>query len=85
MYAVTGSWQVDTALDAEQLAHIPETVRHHGGFVRGYWGQEPNDTTLAHAFVVFDDLTAAEAMAQGVRAAIPSANLSILRILASAE
>jgi hypothetical protein len=85
MFAVTGSWRVDAELDADQLSHIAETVRQQAGFVRGYWGQEPGDTALAHAFVVFDDQATAEVMAEGVRGAIPSAQLRVVAILATAD
>lgn len=84
MFAVTGTWRVDAVLESDQLAHIAETVRQQAGFVRGFWGQEPDEAALAHAFVVFDDDATAESMAQGVRAAIPSSSLRVFRILTDA-
>jgi hypothetical protein len=55
VFAVAGTWLVAGALDAEQLTHIADTVRQQSGFRTGYWGQDPTDTTRAHALVVLDD------------------------------
>jgi hypothetical protein len=85
MFAVTGTWQVDGVLEAEQLAHIAEIVRQQPGFVRGFWGQAPDDSTLAHSFVLFEDEAAAEGMAKSVRDAIPSASVRVVQILADAS
>ncbi|MGH8866712.1 MAG: hypothetical protein ACRDYU_01805 [Actinomycetes bacterium] len=52
--------------------------------MRGYWGHEPGDATLAHALVILEDEASADAMAEGVEAAIPSASLRIVRVLAEA-
>lgn len=84
MFAIVGSWPVAEALDAQQLEHIATTVRQQPGFVRGYWGQEPGDAGTAHAIVVFDDEDTARRMAEGVEAAIPSASVRIIRVLADA-
>lgn len=84
MFAIIGTWQVDEALDSEQLAHIATNVRQQPGFVRGYWGQEVDNVALAHAVVLLDDEASAEKMAEGVKAAIPSATLRVVRILADA-
>ncbi|WP_157575054.1 hypothetical protein [Jiangella muralis] len=84
MFAIIGDWPVEEALDAQQLAHIVETVKQHPGFVRGYWGQAPDDAGRAHAIVVLDDEVAARSMAAGVTAAIPSASIRIIRVLADA-
>ncbi|HYJ70148.1 MAG TPA: hypothetical protein VEX15_21055 [Nocardioidaceae bacterium] len=84
MFAVIGTWPVDGALDSEQLTHIADTVRQQPGFVHGYWGQETHDITSAHAVVILEDETQAQAMADGVRAAIPAAQLRVVRVLAEA-
>lgn len=84
MYAIIGEWPVDGELDAQQLAHIADNVRGGPGFVRGYWGQEPDATSSAHAVVVLEDRASAEEMARGVRAAIPSATIRVVRVLAEA-
>jgi hypothetical protein len=84
VFAIIGNWQVEKALDGEQLEHIAATVRQQPGFVRGYWGQEPDAESLAHAIVILEDETSAYEMAEGVKAAIPSASLRIIRILADA-
>jgi hypothetical protein len=84
MFAIIGRWRVDAALDAEQLGHIATTVRKQPGFVRGYWGQEIGDATYAHALVILEDEASAQTMASGVRAAIPSAELRVVRVLAGA-
>lgn len=84
MFAVTGTWPVDGALQVAELEHIAETVRGQPGFVSGYWGQSPDDATSAHAYVLFGDKQAADAMAAGVAAAIPSAVLQVLEVLVSA-
>ncbi len=84
MFAVIGTWSVDGPLDSEQLAHIVDTVRQQPGFVRGYWGQEPEDFTLAHAVALFEDEVRAQTMAEGVKAAISSAQLRVVRVLKEA-
>ena len=84
MFAIIGKWRVDGALDSEQLDHIAANVRQQPGFVRAYWGQEVGDVEYAHALVVLDDEASAQAMAEGVRAAIPSATLRVVRVLADA-
>lgn len=84
MFAVIGSWPVEAELDPEQLAHIAETVSAQPGFVSGFWGQDPEDAAAAHAVVVLDDEQNARAMADGVRSAIPSASLRVIKVLAEA-
>jgi len=65
MFAVIGSERVDEELAAAQLGNVTATVREQPGFVRGYWGQEAEDHTYAHAFVVLEDEAGARAMAAG--------------------
>lgn len=84
MFAIIGEWPVGAQLDAQQLAHIAANVRQQPGFVRGFWGQEPDDVASAHAVVILEDEAAAQTMAEGVRAAIPSATLRIVCVLADA-
>ncbi len=84
MFAIIGNWQVEEALDGERLEHIAANVRQQPGFVRGYWGQEPGSVASAHAVVILEDERSAYEMAQGVKAAIPSASLRIVRVLAEA-
>lgn len=73
LFAIIGEWQVDAELDDQQLAHIAANVRQQPGFVRGYWGQEPDTVRSAQAVVILEDEASAQAMAHGVKAAIPSA------------
>jgi hypothetical protein len=84
VFAIIGNWPVGTELDSDQLTHIGANVRQQPGFVRGYWGQEVGDAASAHAVVLFEDEASASMMAEGVRAAIPSASLRIVRVLAEA-
>jgi hypothetical protein len=84
MFAVRGSWPVDGELDEEQLAHVVDTVSGQPGIVAGFWGQDVGDSAAAQAFVVFTDEAAASAMADGVRSAIPGADVRVERILAHA-
>lgn len=84
MFAIIGTWAVDEALEADQLTHIADTVRQQPGFVRGYWGQETDNIDAAHAVVILDDEAHAQAMADGVKAAIPSARLCVVEVLADA-
>ena len=84
MFAVIDTWSVDGPLDSVQLAHIADTVRQQRGFVRGYWGQEPDDFTCAHAAAFFEDEARAQKMAEGVKAAISSAQLRVVRVLKEA-
>ena len=85
MFAIIGEWPVEAELDPQQLAHIAANVRQQPGFVRGYWAQEPDNVALAHAVVILEDEANAKTMAEGVKAAIPSASLRIMRVLAEAE
>ena len=85
MFAIIGDWHVGRALDSEQLAHVVATVRQQQGFVRGYWGQEVDNAESAHAVVLFEDEASASMMAEGIKAAIPSASLLIVRVLAEAK
>jgi hypothetical protein len=71
-------------MDEEQLAHIAETVCSQPGFVSGFWGQDVGDAKVAHAFVVLTDEASATSMADGVRVAIPAAQVFVQRILAHA-
>jgi hypothetical protein len=84
LFAIIGSWPVDAELDGEQLAHITANVRQQPRFVRGYWGQEPDSTALAHPVVVLEDVASARMMAEGVKAAIPTASLRVVQVLAAA-
>ena len=84
MFAIVGSWRVDEPLDSEQLGHIVDNVSQQPGFLRGFWGQEPDDSTQAHALVILTDEASARTMADGVLNAIPSAELRIVRVLADA-
>jgi hypothetical protein len=84
VFAIIGEWPVPAELDAAQLAHIAATVRQQSGFVRGYWGQEPDDVSSAHAVILLEDEDTARAMAEGVTTAIPSASLRVVRVLAEA-
>ena len=84
MFAVIGSWEVEGALESAQLEHIATNVREQAGFVRGYWGQAPDDVSSAHAVVLLQDEGSARAMAEGVRSAIPSASVRVIRVLAEA-
>jgi hypothetical protein len=84
MFAIVGTWRVDGPLESEQLEHIAANVRQQPGFVRGYWSQEIDDVEHAHAMVILEDQASAETMAAGVRAAIPSATLRVVEVLADA-
>lgn len=83
-FAVIGSWPVAGALREEDLAHIVENVRAQPGFVAGHWGQDPRDTTRAHAVVVLADEPSARGLADGIASAIPSATVHCVELLASA-
>jgi hypothetical protein len=84
LFAIIGNWQVEEVLDGAQLEHIAANVRQQPGFIRGYWGQERDSMALAHAVVILEDESSAVEMANGVKAAIPSASLRIVRVLADA-
>jgi hypothetical protein len=84
MHAVVGQWPVDSKLEASELEHIASTVQRQVGFTRGYWGQDPHDGAVAHAFVVFDDEQAARTFAEGVQAVIAGARLSVFEVLVDA-
>lgn len=84
MFAIIGSWAVDGALDREQLEHIAATVRQQPGFIRGFWGQDLDSVSSAHAVVILEDAASAKQMAEGVKSAIPSASLRIVSVMAEA-
>ena len=84
MYAIIGTWAVDGDLDPDQLSHVAEVVQAQPGFVHGYWGQSPDDVSTAHAVVLFREDDQARSMADGIRAAIPSASLSVVQVLQEA-
>ncbi len=84
MYAIIGEWPVEARLDADQLGHIAANVGQQPGFVRGYWGQDPDSATAAHAVVILEDEASARTMADGIKAAIPSALLHVVRVMAEA-
>jgi hypothetical protein len=52
--------------------------------VRGYWGQEVDNVAFAHAVVLLDEEASARKIAEGVKAAIASATLRVVRVLADA-
>ena len=84
MFAIIGSWPVEGPLDAEALDHIAANVSQQPGFVRALWGQAPDSQGEAHAVVVLRDEASAQSMADGIRSAIPSASVQVLRVLAEA-
>jgi hypothetical protein len=84
MHAVVGQWPVESKLEASEIEHIASTVQRQVGPTRGYWGQEPHDGAVAHAFVVFNDEQAARTIAEGVQAAIAAARLSVFKVLVDA-
>jgi hypothetical protein len=81
---VVGTWDVDGHVPPEDVEHIAATVKEEDGFERGYWGQAPGDSSLAHAVVVFASQDAAASFADGVRRAIPPAKLSLIEVMTHA-
>jgi hypothetical protein len=84
VFAIIGTWPVEGPLDAAALEHIAANVSQQAGFVRGFWGQEPGSDSEAHAVVVLQDEASARSMADGITAAIPSASVQVVQVLADA-
>ena len=84
MFAIIGTWPVEGPLDAKALEHIAANVSQQPGFVRAIWGQAPDSDSEAHAVVVLQDEASARSMADGIRTAIPSASVQVVRVLAEA-
>jgi hypothetical protein len=96
MYAVVGTWLMDTAQQEMQdrVLHeqIVPMVKQAPGFVSAYWGRAV-DRAESVSFVVFDDRAAAEGFAANVdtdpedRGQVgvePSGRLTIVEISATA-
>lgn len=70
MFAVVGRWKLDPSqmqVQREVLTQrIVPGVRHADGFVAGYWSK-PTEHGYAHSFIIFDERSAAEAIAESVR------------------
>jgi hypothetical protein len=96
LFAVVGKWKLDPAQADTQRAvltgRIIPGVQQAPGFVAGYWSK-PTATGDAHTFIVFDDVTAAEAFAETVRRnrhsreghGVSSDELSVVELMASAQ
>ena len=84
MFAIIGTWPVEGLLDAAALEHIAANVSGQPGFVRAFWGQAPGSDSEAHAVVVLQDEASARSMADGITAAIPSASVQVVQVLAEA-
>ena len=71
MYAVVGVWNTDPGMaDQHQdslLNRIVPGVRQLPALVTGYWAGKP-DGDRSYTFILFEDASAAEAFAAGVRA-----------------
>lgn len=95
MFAVTGTWRMDTARAQERAAALPQLVAgvaQNEGFVRGYWSQDVDAPQDNVTFIVFETLEQAHAFRAAVLANAPTqasvgvqgAGLRIVEVMAQA-
>ena len=93
MFAVTGTWTMDTDMRERQVEALPALVagvRQNDGFVRGYWTEDVDDPAVSVTFIVFETLHQAHAFRDAVIANAPAqaesgvegAGLRILKVTA---
>lgn len=95
MFAVAGTWTMDTNMRERQADVLPALVagvRQNEGFVRGFWTEDVDDPDVSLTFVVFETLDQAHAFRQAVMANAPAqaqsgvdrAGLRIVKVTADA-
>lgn len=93
MFAVAGTWTMDTDMrerQAEVLPALVAGVRQNDGFVRGFWTEDVDDPAVSLTFVVFETLDQARTFRGAVMANAPrqaesgveSAGLRIVKVTA---
>jgi len=74
MYAVVGTWAMDSSMRENQAAALPHlvaNVRANAGFVNGYWCDDVEDADVSVTFVAFETRDQAEAFRAAVIANAP--------------
>jgi len=95
MFAVVGTWKMDTSLSERQAQMLPMIVagvRQNEGFVRGFWSNDVDEPETNVTFVVFDTRGQAEDFRKAVLGNAPAqaesgmdhTNLRIVEIAAEA-
>jgi len=75
MFAVTGTWAMDTKMlerQAQMLPALVQGVTQNDGFVRGFWSQDIDDPAVNVTFIVFETLEQARSFREAVVANSPA-------------
>ncbi len=75
MFAVTGTWAMDTSMLARQAEVLPAVVAgvtQNEGFVRGFWSQDVDDPSVSVTYIVFETLEQARSFRDAVIANAPA-------------
>jgi len=75
MFAVVGTWTMDSEMRAQQASMLPQLVAgvsQNPGFRRGFWAEDVEDPGLSVTFIVFDTLPQARAFREAVMANSPA-------------
>ena len=75
MFAVAGTWSMDTAMLERQRDMLPELVAgvaQNEGFVRGFWSQDIDDAAVSVTYIVFETLDQARSFREAVLANAPA-------------
>lgn len=79
MYAVAGTWRMDTEMRQRQsqaLQGIVAGVRRSPGFVRGFWSRDVDEPDLSLTYIVFETREQAVAFRLAVEANAPAQTAS---------
>jgi hypothetical protein len=75
MFAVAGTWAMDTGMlerQAEMLPRLVAGVTQNEGFVRGFWSQDIEDPSVSLTYIVFETLEQARSFREAVIANAPA-------------
>lgn len=75
MFAVAGTWRMDSTMREAQAAALPHLVAgvsSNPGFVRGFWADDVDDRELSVTFIVFETLDQARSFRDAVMANAPA-------------
>ena len=75
MFAVSGTWTMDSGMREQQAAMLPALVAgvsQNAGFVRGFWSEDVDDPAVAVTFIVFETRDQADAFREAVMANAPA-------------
>ena len=75
MFAVAGTWAMDTGMlerQAEMLPKLAAGVTQNEGFVRGFWSQDIDDPAVNVTYILFETLEQARSFRDAVFANAPA-------------